>query len=332
MRRYLTVIGLLFAVLLVCATNVGAGEMKRIRWTAQEVGTGLLMYTTSLTEIAKRYLPKDVILDVLPYGAVVASVTLVEDGRAEIGWANVTALWAQQGIILYNKQHKNLTAIASSFEEANLQIFANKDFVTKTGLKTLDDIREKKLPVRIVTKTKGSLGQAAGPLQLEAHGIKYDDIKAWGGSITETAVGDVVARMKDGRADMWFDNLAPKHPAATEYFQTADGVVVEPTADALNYLKKYGFSTVVSKAGTWKGQTADVKQPQGPTVLIARKDVPEEIVYIITKAICDNAEEVRNAHAQMKVFDEKIAWRPEKVLIDLHPGAKKYYVEKGWMK
>jgi uncharacterized protein len=332
MRRYGMILGMLLLVSLVCSTVAGAGEMKRIRWTAQEVGTGIMMYTTSLSEIARRYLPKDVILDVLPYGAVVASVTLVEDGKAEIGWANVTALWGQQGIILYNRPHKNLTSIAGSFEASSMQIFATKDFVARTGLKSLNDIREKKLAVRIVTKTKGSLGQASGPLQLEAHGIKYDDIKAWGGTITETSVDDIVGRMKDGRADLWFDNLAPKHPAATEYFQTTGGVVIAPTAEAIRYLQKFGFSPTTLKAGSWRGQEADLIQPQGPTLLIARKDVPEEIVYSITKAICDNGDEVRKAHAQMQVFDEKTAWHPEKVLLDLHPGAKKYYVEKGWMK
>jgi len=135
MRRYGTIFGVLLLMSLVCSTVAGAGEMKRIRWTAQEVGTGIMMYTTSLSEIAKRYLPKDVILDVLPYGAVVASATLVEDGKAEIGWANVTGLWAQQGIILYNRPHKNLTAIGGSFEASSMQVFANKDFVARTGLK-----------------------------------------------------------------------------------------------------------------------------------------------------------------------------------------------------
>ena len=223
MRRFGAILGVLLVASLVCSTVAGAGEAKRIRWTAQEVGTFIMMATTTLSEISKRYLPKDVQVDVLPYGAVVASVTLVEDGKAEIGWANVTALWAQQGKFMYTKPHTHLTSIAGTFEPSSLQIFARKEFVTKTGLKTINDIREKKLPVRIATKTKGSLGQLSGPLQLEAHGITYDDIKAWGGTVTETSVGDIVARMKDARADLWFDNLAPGHPSVTEYLQTADG-------------------------------------------------------------------------------------------------------------
>jgi uncharacterized protein len=331
MRRCGAILGVLLVASLVCSTVAGAGEAKRIRWTAQEVGTFIMMASTTLSEISKRYLPKDVQVDVLPYGAVVASVTLVEDGKAEIGWANVTALWAQQGKFMYTKPHTHLTAIAGTFEPSSLQIFARKEFVTKTGLKTINDIREKKLGVRIATKTKGSLGQLSGPLQLEAHGITYDDIKAWGGTVTETSVGDIVARMKDARADLWFDNLAPGHPSVTEYLQTADGVVIPPTPEAVKYLEKYGFYPFTLKAGSWKGQEVDMVQVSGPTLLIARKDVPDEIVYAITKAICENADEVRKAHAQMKVFDEKIAWRKDKVVIDLHPGAKKYYVEKGWM-
>jgi TRAP transporter TAXI family solute receptor len=331
-KRWLLSLVMLTLLISSLISITGAENIDRIRFTSQEVGSALLMYTTTITELAKAYFPKDFKFDILPYGSVVASCTLVNDKKAEFGWGDVSAKWAYEGQILYDKPHANLASVAGGLQQANLQIFATKSFLAKTGLKTLNDIRKKKLAVRIVTKKKGSLGQSGAGLQLEAYGITYDDIRAWGGSITETGVSDIVDMMRDNRADIWFDNLAPGHPAATELFQTAEVMVIANTPKAIKYLEKYGYVPVKVKAGTWKRQTADIVQPQGATVIICRKDLPNEIVYNMTKTICENAQKLRDSHAQLSVFDEKTAWSAKKVLIPLHPGAIQYYKEKGWMK
>jgi TRAP transporter TAXI family solute receptor len=257
---------------------------------------------------------------------------MVNDGKAHFGWAEPSAVWAVNGVVLYNKKHENLRAIAGGLQFANLQAFALKRFAEEKKIATLEDLKKSKPPVRIVTKKKGTLGQAGAPLQLEAYGIKYDDIKAWGGRIVETDVPEIVNMMKDGRADLWLDNLAPGHPAATELYQSVDMVIVEHTPQGMEYLTKYGFYPQPVPANTWKGQTKEIKQPGGVTLMTTHKDIPADLVYTVTKAIGENAEEIRKSHAVMKHFDEKIAWRKDRALITLHPGAEKYYREKGWMK
>lgn len=320
---------LLLTMMLALTSAAGAAPARRLKWTAQEVGTGLLVWTTAISDITKRELPKDVSIDILPYGAIVASLTLVNDGKADIGWGDVTSAWAREGVILFDKQHPNVRAIASGFSESILQIFVTKDFAQRTGIKSLDDLKTRRLPVRIVTKPRGTLGQAAGALQLEAHGITYDDIRKWGGSITETSVSDIVSLMKDKRADIWFDYLAEGHPSATELTQTADIVMLENSPEARRKLESYGFHPVLTKAGTWRGQNRDLQQLGGSTVLTCRYDLDDDVVYAIAKAIFENADEIRAAHASMQVFSEKAAW---KAPIPLHPAAARFYREQGLIK
>lgn len=307
-------------------------QEKRYVFTAQEVGTALYMMTTNVTNVVTRYLPKDVKLDILPSGAVVASCTMVNDGKAHFGWAEPSAVWAVNGQILYTKKHENLRAIAGGLQFANLQAFALKKWADEKKIATLEDLKARKVPVRIVTKKKGTMGQAAAPLQLEAYGITYDNIKAWGGQIVETGVPEIVDMMKDGRADLWLDNLAPGHPAATELYQSVDLTIIEHTPQGMEYMKKYGFYPQPVPANTWKGQAKEIQQPGGVTLMTTHKDIPTELVYTVTKALGENAEEIRKAHAVMKHFDEKIAWRQDRALIALHPGAEKYYREAGLLK
>jgi TRAP-type uncharacterized transport system substrate-binding protein len=53
--------------------------------------------------------------------------------------------------------------------------------------------------------------------------------------------------------------------------------------------------------------------------------------YLITKTICENKEAMTLAHKAWKNFDPALAGKPEKTGIPLHPGAEKYYKEKGWL-
>ena len=69
-----------------------------------------------------------------------------------------------------------------------------------------------------------------------------------------------------------------------------------------------------------------------PTILIVRADLDEEVVYTVTKALLENKAALDKGHAGLKPFDPETAWKQEKLSVPLHPGAARYYKERGWMK
>lgn len=332
MRSEMVVLAVVTVLALALFGSPSQAQEQRYLWTAQEVGTATFAMTTNITNIVSRYLPKDVKIDILPSGAVVASCTMVNDGKAQFGWAEASAAWAYQGIVLYNKKHDNLRSIVGGLQQANMQAFALKKFSEAKKVRTFEDIKKNKVAVTIATKKRGTMGQAAGPMQLEAYGITYDDIKAWGGRIIETDVPEIVNLMKDGRADLWLDNLAPGHPAATELYQSVDLVILEHSPEGVARLQKYGFFAAPVPANTWKDQAKEIVQPAATTLITTHKDVPADLVYLVTKAVMENGEEIRKSHAVMKTFDEKTAWTKERTIIPQHPGAEKYYRERGLIK
>jgi TRAP transporter TAXI family solute receptor len=65
-------------------------------------------------------------------------------------------------------------------------------------------------------------------------------------------------------------------------------------------------------------------------VLIASSDLKEGAVYNLTKALFENQSELASAHAKGKELNLVTAIKG--VSIPFHPGALKYYKEKGLMK
>jgi hypothetical protein len=97
-------------------------------------------------------------------------------------------------------------------------------------------------------------------------------------------------------------------------------------------LAEKGLSPDTMAANTFKGQTEPIKTLNPGTVIATTTRLPDDVAYLLTKTICENKEEVVAAHASIKPFVPEKAWLPQNTGIPLHPGAERYYREKGWMK
>ena len=80
-------------------------------------------------------------------------------------------------------------------------------------------------------------------------------------------------------------------------------------------------------AGTYRGVDHDVTTPAVMAILITHDKVSEEVVYKFTKAMFDNIKDIQGAHAKAKEITLKTAL--DGLTIPLHPGAAKFFKEKG---
>lgn len=85
-------------------------------------------------------------------------------------------------------------------------------------------------------------------------------------------------------------------------------------------------------AGTYKGQDTDVNTVAVANILITREDLPEDVVYNLTKALYENREQLIQAHAATEDMKLEDALKGVTEVVELHPGAKKFYVEQGLLK
>ena len=90
-----------------------------------------------------------------------------------------------------------------------------------------------------------------------------------------------------------------------------------------------GFSAYTIPAGTYEGQTEDIKTVALPFVIFTTEDADEEMIYNLTKSIYENKEYFEGVHSSFAEFDPDTM--NEGTAISLHPGAERFYKEIGLM-
>jgi len=250
--------------------------------------------------------------------ASAANATSLNQGKAEIAFSmGDAAADAYEGIDSFEKQgaQENIRSVASLYTNY-MQIVATTD----SGIKTIEDLKGK----RVAVGAPGSGTEISAERILAAYEMTYDDVKADYLSFSEGVEG-----IKNGNIDAVVISSGLPNAGVLELATSKDIVIVEIDKDkALEVQKDYPtfFPAVVSK-DVYEGMEQDVNTVGVNNVLITHKDVDDDIVYAMTKALYENIDQLQNSHNAAKDIDIKKAL--ENLPAPLHPGAKRYFVEEG---
>jgi hypothetical protein len=112
----------------------------------------------------------------------------------------------------------------------------------------------------------------------------------------------------------------------------ANSVEINVVAVPADIVKKMGspFIPGTIPAETYKGQATAVSTTAVVNYLVTRKDVSDATAYQMTKLFYENTTALMAAHSAAKDIDVKNA--ASNPPLPLHPGAAKYYKEKGLIK
>ena len=324
---------LALAVVLILAVGVSGVAAQAppvsIAFATLDTGSAWYVYGATMAELLRRSLPQGSNIDVKPRAGGVGNPRLVAKNETPLGFGfTVTNRWAYEGKEAYTEKLENLRGLVGGLDTYYLVAVATK----KLGISSVREIKDKKLPVKVYTQPIGALGEFAGRQLLRAAGMSYADIKSWGGSTNHVGYNIIIDAFKDGRADILFAVVTPKHPSVSEIVTAVDVEFLGLDAETAKALLPLGYTAATMPAETFKNQTKPVSTVGFPTVLITNKELPEAVAYTVTKTVLDNKEALVRGHAGLAEFDPKTAWQPDKVGIPLHPGAEKAYREKGWMK
>jgi len=134
--------------------------------------------------------------------------------------------------------------------------------------------------------------------------------------------------------DSVFTFLATPGAAVTEASIGRSLRLIHFPPEALQSLKQYGIESGKIPAGTYpKAANAneDVTTAIAGSVILVNKNVADDVAYRIAKAIHENLDQFRKIHSSLVPYQLKDAVTGLG-LIPLHPGAEKYYKEKGGLK
>ena len=271
----------------------------------------------AISSIAHKNLT-DIKITVESSGASVANAKLIASGDADMAiLQNDISFYALNGVKpIFDKPVANIRGITSLYQE-HCQIQARKD----AKIATVADLKGK----RVCVGPLGS-GTEQNALQiLEMYGMKFEDFSKVE-RLTATESSDY---LKDGRIDAAFYSVGVGAAGLADTAMTVDSVIVPidgSNRDAL--MKKYPFFTkAVVPKGAYKGVDQDVPTVAVMAILVARAEMEEAMAYQITKAIFDNLKDIERAHAKGKELTLETALVG--MSIPLHPGAEKFFKEKG---
>lgn len=230
-----------------------------------------------------------------------------------------TAFHAFQGMEAFaNKPVKELRGLMSTYP-IDIQFFA----LAKSGIKTITDMKGKKVAVG----APGSGTEAMARYVLKVFGMTYDDIQEQFLSATETTEA-----LKDGNIDVGIVTLGTPAPTLIDLATQFDIVFldIDPvTADKINKDFPAYFPTAIP-AGTYKGQNNPHHTLSWMGLFVVHQDMSDKLAYDILKAVFDHKDELYAIHAQFKgiTVENAVKGMP----IPFHPGAEKFFKEKGLIK
>ncbi len=321
-------LALILALALVTG-SAWAQQPVTLAFASLSAGTAWYVYGATMAELLRKALPPGSNVDVKPFAGGVGNPKLAAKNETPLALSfTVTNRWAFEGREAYDTKLDNLRGLVGGLDSYYLVAIAAK----KLDVGSLQDIKARRLPVKLFTLPVGSLGEFGARQLLREYGLSYADLKGWGGSTNHVGYNIIVDAFKDGRADLLLAVVTPKHPSISEITTFTDVKFLALEPEHVKGLGSLGYRAAAMPADTFKNQSTPVSTVGFPTVLITNADLPEPVAYTVTKTIIENKDALVRGHAGLAAFDPATAWQLDKVGIPLHPGAERAYREKGWMK
>ncbi len=300
---------------------------------AMPPGTSWYVFAATLGHLLEDKLPSDIAVEIMARGSGIGNATLVERRIIQIGLSQVaTAVWARAGhpTAYRGRPHPDIRALVGGLNSVWITAMLREEYISRTGNDTLEKALRSDHAPRIVMKPPGSTVPIVVDMILEFYGTSREGIRRRGGSIIQVGADQIPDLLRDGRADLYFETAIRGHPTVTEAATTADVRFLDFSDDLLAALAKQGMRP--TPMPVWfKGQRAPTKALDCGTVLIAHKDMPDDLAYLITKTLCENRGAMVEAHKAWADFEPEKSGRPEATGIPLHTGSERYYRERGWL-
>jgi uncharacterized protein len=250
--------------------------------------------------------------------ASVENLNLLQQGKGELALAlgdSVKLAWEGDTEAGFKAPLDKLRGIAAVYPNY-IQIVASKE----SGITDFAGLKGKGL----------SVGAPKSGTELNARkifsaaGMSYDDL----GKIEYLPFAESVELIKNRQLDATLQSAGLGVASIKDLSTSVDITMVAVPADVVDKLGAPYISATIP-AGTYNGQDTDVQTVAVVNFLVTHSDVSDEMAYQMTKQLFENLTELEAAHAAAKQIKLENALKG--MPVTLHPGAERYYKEKGMM-
>ncbi|NIA70199.1 TAXI family TRAP transporter solute-binding subunit [Pelagibius litoralis] len=256
-------------------------------------------------------------------GGSVANLNAISNGEQDMGVAQSDWQYhAYNGTAadkFPNGANKDLRAVFSVHPEP-FTVVARKD----SGIQTFADLKGK----RVNVGNPGSGARGTMEVVMGKLGWQMSDFKL----ASELKSAEQASALCDNKIDAIVFTVG--HPSGTikEATTSCESIIVPVTGAEIDSLASdndyYAKATVVG--GTYDGTADDVETFGVGATFVSSTKADEDTIYQVVKAVFENFDRFKKLHpafANLKEAD----MITNNLSAPLHPGAVKYYKERGWM-
>jgi uncharacterized protein len=217
------------------------------------------------------------------------------------------------------KPFKKLRAVFSVHPEPyHIIVAGNSD------IKSWNDLKGKAFNIG----NPGSGQRGTTEVLMAAYGTKMSDFKV----ATELTSTEQSNALCDGKIEAYGYTVGVPNAGVAVATDGCGAKIINLNTDIEKKLVDanpfYAFATIPK--GTYKTTDSDVTTFGVMATFVTSADVPDDVVYEVTRAVFENLDDFRGLHPAFKNLDPKTMIK-DALSAPLHPGAAKYYKEKGWM-
>ncbi|MDO5603948.1 MAG: TAXI family TRAP transporter solute-binding subunit [Paracoccus sp. (in: a-proteobacteria)] len=254
-------------------------------------------------------------------GGSIANINAIQAGDMTMGVAQSD--WqhhAYAGTSDYEgNQFDNLRAVFAVHPEP-FTVVARAD----ANIGSFEELKGK----RVNIGNPGSGSRGTFEVVMNAKGMSMSDFAL----TSELRPAEQSAALGDNQVDAITYTVGHPNGSIQEATSTVDARLVPVEGEAIDKLVEENpyYAKVVIPGGMYAGNDDDVNTFGVKATFVTSADIPDEVVYEVVKAVFDNFDRFKGLHPAFANLT------PEEMIGEgntapLHPGAEKYYREKGWL-
>lgn len=290
-----------------------------IRWGTITAGGAWQVIGSAMLEDIKKENP-NITGSILP-STTTGNVVGIHKGEFEVAFSltDTTAdAWAGAGYFKDLGEIRNIRNLATLYPQAtHIVVWAD------SNINSIEDLRGK----RVSPGAKGLSSDLQSQRLLNLYGMSYDDM-----SVQFLSFADAAQQMIDRHLDalLFLTVPFPFAPVINVGAQRDIKLLSIPADKAAELAKFQGVERYTLPSGLYKGVDYPVEGIAVRAHIIVSEDFPDDVAYSIVKTIADNFESypaILNSMSYANLED-----MAADTGIPLHPGAERYYRERGWIK
>jgi len=248
-----------------------------------------------------------------PSAGAIENIRLIYAKRAEIGFADPIVL------TFLKKEAPELVAVLRQIlggqgNTYHLMVHAN------SNIHRFSDIRGK----RVSIGAPGSGLEKTNTMVFALHGMTFSDVKA-----EYLSFGETSQAMKDKTIDVATAGAGVPNPTWTELATTTDIRFIPIDLNAIPLRDFPALHPDRIPAKTYRGQPNEVATIGFHAQIYVHKDLDEDMVYQMIKAICEHNGELQKIHVLAKYYVAAPEYIFRGHIVPFHPGAIRYFKEIG---